>query len=293
MSSLKGDKTPYARLCHIVKWDDFDGYGFNLHAEKGKNGQYIGKVDDGSPSQAAGLKQGDRIVEVNEINIANETHKQVVERIKAFPNETKLLVLDQEADEYFRANNVIVKGTMASVKVIKTPEKNPNSVDHEEGSDHGISTNEDARKSSGSNDTEHSDSTVTMANSSTIPATTMATTMTTTMTTTASSTTMSSLSSENEETTSIGRENGSANSRNSETTEAHVHGTGNGTGNGTGTGTGTGNGTVAGSTEPKQGLNLLQMSAKELRAQLAARKKYDPKKESIGFKDKFDIVQKL
>lgn len=292
MSSLKGDKTtPYARLCHIVKWDDFDGYGFNLHAEKGKNGQYIGKVDEGSPSQAAGLKQGDRIVEVNEINIANETHKQVVERIKAFPNETKLLVLDQEADEYFRANNVIVKGTMANVKVIKTPEKNPNSVDHdEEGSDRGISASENARKSSGSNDTEeHSDSTITMANASTIAATT-------TMTTTASSTTMSSHSSENEDTTSIGRENGSANSRNSETTEAHVHETGNstgGTGSGTDIGPSTGNGTVAGNTEPKQGLNLLQMSAKELRAQLAARKKYDPKKESIGFKDKFDIVQKL
>ena len=37
----------------------------------------------------------------------------------------------------------------------------------------------------------------------------------------------------------------------------------------------------------------LTMSAKELRAQLAQRKKYDPKKESLGFKDKFDIVQKL
>ncbi|XP_035739123.1 Na(+)/H(+) exchange regulatory cofactor-like protein nrfl-1 [Vespa mandarinia] len=273
MSSLKGDKTPYARLCHIVKWDDFDGYGFNLHAEKGKNGQYIGKVDEGSPSQAAGLKQGDRIIEVNEINIANETHKQVVERIKAFPNETKLLVLDHEADEYFRANNVIVKGTMANVKVIKTPERNPNSVDHEEGSDHGISADENARKSTGSNDTEHSDSTATTVNASTIAMTTT----TTMMTTTASSTTMSSLSSENEE-TSIARENGSTKSRNSETTEAHVHGTG--------------NGTVAGNNEPRQGLNL-KMSAKELRAQLAARKKYDPKKESIGFKDKFDIVQKL
>lgn len=56
---------------------------------------------------------------------------------------------------------------------------------------------------------------------------------------------------------------------------------------------GTGNGSVAGAnSEPRLGLNL-KMSAKELRAQLAARKKYDPKKESIGFKDKFDIVQKL
>ena len=142
MSSLKSDKIPCARLCHIVKWDDFDGYGFNLHAEKGKNGQFIGKVDDGSPSQAAGLRQGDRIIEVNEINIANETHKQVVERIKAFPSETKLLVVDQEADEYFRANNIVIKGTMANVKVIKTPEKNPNSIVQEELNGSNASTDE-------------------------------------------------------------------------------------------------------------------------------------------------------
>lgn len=83
-----------ARLCHIMKWDHFDGYGFNLHAEKGKAGQYIGKVDDGSPAEAAGLRQGDRILEVNGESIANKTHKQVVEAIKGLPNETKLLVVD-------------------------------------------------------------------------------------------------------------------------------------------------------------------------------------------------------
>ncbi|XP_028045706.1 uncharacterized protein LOC105834794 isoform X1 [Monomorium pharaonis] len=129
MSSFKDDKVPCARLCHIVKWDDFNGYGFNLHAQKGKNGQFIGKVDEGSPSQAAGLRQGDRIIEVNEIDIANETHNQVVERIKAFANETKLLVVDQEADDYFRDNNIVIKGTMSNIKVIKTPERNPNSVE--------------------------------------------------------------------------------------------------------------------------------------------------------------------
>lgn len=267
MSSLKGDKTVYARLCHIVKWEDFDGYGFNLHAEKGKNGQYIGKVDDGSPSQAAGLKQGDRIVEVNEINIANETHKQVVERIKAFPNETKLLVVDHEADEYFRANNIIVKGTMANVKVIKTPERNPNTVENEEGSDHGSAiVNENPRKSSGSNDTVNSDSTPTTT--MTAPSA-MATATTTTMTTSSTS------SSENEETAA--RENGNNGTTSNETVPSSGHVTGNGS---------------VGGSEPRQGLNL-KMSAKELRAQLAARKKYDPKKESIGFKDKFDIVQKL
>ncbi|CAK9819903.1 Na(+)/H(+) exchange regulatory cofactor NHE-RF2 [Anthophora plagiata] len=271
MSSLKGDKAPCARLCHIVKWDDFDGYGFNLHAGKGKNGQFIGKVDDGSPSQAAGLRQGDRIVEVNEINIANETHKQVVERIKAFPNETKLLVVDQEADEYFRANNIVIKGTMANVKVNKTPEKNPNSIEQEELNGSNASVDENVQKSSGSNDTATSHS-----ESSTVSA----------------SATRSENESERDE-VAAARENGNANNTRNDSTAELVHATGNGnvTGNANGSDNGNDNGN---GNEPRQqqGLNL-KMSAKELRAQLAARKKYDPKKESIGFKDKFDIVQKL
>lgn len=66
----------------------------------------------------------------------------MVERIKAFPNETKLLVVDQEADEYFKASNIVIKGTMANVKVIKTPEKNPNSVEQEELNGNNTSTDE-------------------------------------------------------------------------------------------------------------------------------------------------------
>lgn len=76
MSSLPDD-APSPRLCIIVKWPDFEGYGFNLHAEKSKPGQYIGKVDDNSPAEAAGLREDDRIIEVNGVNIANENHKQV------------------------------------------------------------------------------------------------------------------------------------------------------------------------------------------------------------------------
>lgn len=92
------NKNPNARLCHIMKWENFDGYGFNLHAEKGKSGQYIGKVDEGSPAEAAGLRQGDRILEVNGESIVNKNHKQVVEAIKGLPNETKLLVVDPADD---------------------------------------------------------------------------------------------------------------------------------------------------------------------------------------------------
>ncbi|XP_026472965.1 Na(+)/H(+) exchange regulatory cofactor NHE-RF2 [Ctenocephalides felis] len=91
MSQVSGHEK--ARLCHVIKSETFDGYGFNLHAEKGKIGQFIGKVDEGSPAEKAGLKQGDRILEVNGASIANETHKQVVQRIKSVPNETRLLVI--------------------------------------------------------------------------------------------------------------------------------------------------------------------------------------------------------
>ncbi|KAJ2952696.1 hypothetical protein O0L34_g7039 [Tuta absoluta] len=86
--------TPIApRLCRIKKVPDFDGYGFNLHAEKGKPGHYIGKVDAGSPAETAGLRTGDRVLEVNGHSIGNETHKQVVARIKERSDDAELLVV--------------------------------------------------------------------------------------------------------------------------------------------------------------------------------------------------------
>lgn len=115
------------RLCHIIKWSDFDGYGFNLHAEKGKPGQYIGKVDEASPAEAAGLKEGDRIIEVNGVNINNENHKQVVQRIKTLPEETKLLVVDAEADNYFKTKGIVIKNTHPNVVYLKTPVPRPHS----------------------------------------------------------------------------------------------------------------------------------------------------------------------
>lgn len=112
---------PAPRLCHLIKWPDFDGYGFNLHAEKSKAGQYIGKVDEDSPAQFAGLREGDCIVEVNGVNIANENHKQVVERIKAVPNETKLLVVDEEGKKWYKERKIVVKSTQHNVIFNKTP----------------------------------------------------------------------------------------------------------------------------------------------------------------------------
>lgn len=119
------DDAPAPRLCHLVKWPDFDGYGFNLHGEKSKPGQYIGKVDKDSPAELAGLKANDRIIEVNGTNISIENHKQVVQRIKAISNETKLLVVDEEADKFYKSRNITIKGSLPNVTCMKTPVPRP------------------------------------------------------------------------------------------------------------------------------------------------------------------------
>jgi len=106
---------PAPRECHVKKWQHFDGYGFNLHAEKNKPGQFIGKIDPGSPAEKAGLKEGDRIVEVNGVNVNQENHKQVVQRIKAVPDETKLLVVDKKCEDFHRQNEIVVKNSLEYV----------------------------------------------------------------------------------------------------------------------------------------------------------------------------------
>lgn len=127
MAKNENGKIHTPRLCHVIKKDDFDGYGFNLHAEKGKPGQYIGKVDDGSPAETAGLKQGDRIIEVNGVNIGSETHKQVVQRIKAIASEVQLLVVDPSVP--VTKDNKLVDPPPRNGSVITTvPQKQPTTV---------------------------------------------------------------------------------------------------------------------------------------------------------------------
>lgn len=111
------------RSCHVIKRADFVGYGFHLHAEKGKPGQFIGKVDPDSPAEDAGLRQGDRIVEVNGVPINQESHKEVVERIKALEQEVRLLVLDSSQDPTGTA--LAKKDTSATVTNTNGTNKSP------------------------------------------------------------------------------------------------------------------------------------------------------------------------
>uniref|UniRef100_A0A8C9MSS7 Na(+)/H(+) exchange regulatory cofactor NHE-RF n=1 Tax=Serinus canaria TaxID=9135 RepID=A0A8C9MSS7_SERCA len=97
---LNGQKELCPRLCHLKKGPN--GYGFNLHSEKSRPGQFIRSVDPDSPAARAGLRPQDRLVEVNGINVEGLRHSEVVSHIKARESEARLLVVDPETDEYFK-----------------------------------------------------------------------------------------------------------------------------------------------------------------------------------------------
>uniref|UniRef100_A0AAG5DJW9 PDZ domain-containing protein n=1 Tax=Anopheles atroparvus TaxID=41427 RepID=A0AAG5DJW9_ANOAO len=294
-----------ARLCHVVKRPDFDGYGFNLHAEKGRPGQYIGKVDDASPAEGAGLRQGDRIIEVNGTNITTETHKKVVELIKAVPNETRLLVIDPRADAndlklaLAKSAAAATAAAAAATATTNGTANNNNNNDNNNTISNGTSNGHHANGTAGQKNDNKKDAAVLPAEDKTTPKTS------------------------GNGTTAIINNNNSINNNN------HSSSNGNGTTtagsgadtpamekiiddtkkvltvtdgaavgkmalNGTATAQTNGNGTA--STEPSkaEGKKLnLPMTAAEMRAQLAARKKYDPKSEVCDLRKKYEIIQKM
>ncbi|KAI4799481.1 hypothetical protein KUCAC02_016903 [Chaenocephalus aceratus] len=94
------------RLCHMQNGSS-GGYGFNLHSEKSRPGQFIRAVDDSSPAQQAGLKPQDKILQVNGVSVKDMQHSEVVAAIKAGGEETSLLVVDAETEEFFKMCDVL------------------------------------------------------------------------------------------------------------------------------------------------------------------------------------------
>ncbi|XP_074540588.1 Na(+)/H(+) exchange regulatory cofactor NHE-RF2 isoform X2 [Halichoeres trimaculatus] len=111
------------RLCFLTKGDS--GYGFHLHGERNRGGQYIRKVEPGSSADMAGLRPGDRVVEVNGENVENESHHQVVNRIREVPHRTRLLVVDKDTDDYLRRHGLTCTEDLAIEMGTLSPRPSP------------------------------------------------------------------------------------------------------------------------------------------------------------------------
>ena len=105
---------PAPRLCTLTKKEDHDGYGFSLYKKKNTPGQFIGAVESGSPAEEAGLREGDKLIEVNEVNVTQESHRQVVQRVRELPSEVTLLVVDNECDDYHKEKKIKINNIFSS-----------------------------------------------------------------------------------------------------------------------------------------------------------------------------------
>ncbi|XP_055014429.1 Na(+)/H(+) exchange regulatory cofactor NHE-RF2-like [Boleophthalmus pectinirostris] len=118
---MEGELRP--RLCFLTKGER--GYGFHLHGERNKGGQFIRKVEPGSCADLAGLRAGDRLVEVNGENVENATHHEVVNRIREVDFRTRLLVVDRETDEYLHSRGLACTEALAIEMGTLSPRPSP------------------------------------------------------------------------------------------------------------------------------------------------------------------------
>merc|ERR1712013_906725 len=95
-------------------------------------GQYIGKIDGGSPAEAAGLQEGDRIVEVNGANVGMENHKQVVSRIRSSGEACVLLVADKDCDTWHRDHGSVIRSSLAYIVISSSRRNNEEEEDEKE-----------------------------------------------------------------------------------------------------------------------------------------------------------------
>ncbi|KAJ8389172.1 hypothetical protein AAFF_G00123780 [Aldrovandia affinis] len=92
------------RLCVLERGSN--GYGFHLHGEKGKTGQFVRLVEPDSPSESSGLRAGDRLVFVNGESVENDSHQQVVSRIRATGGKLELIVVDEDTEQLLKKYNM-------------------------------------------------------------------------------------------------------------------------------------------------------------------------------------------
>ncbi|CAF0919903.1 unnamed protein product, partial [Brachionus calyciflorus] len=76
------------RLCHLLTWPKYDGYGF--YVAYTNDGCYVKNVEPNSPAQLGGLRDYDRIIEIDNKAITNSSDKNTIMKLI---NKRKLLNL--------------------------------------------------------------------------------------------------------------------------------------------------------------------------------------------------------
>uniref|UniRef100_A0A8C9NE65 PDZ domain containing 1 n=1 Tax=Serinus canaria TaxID=9135 RepID=A0A8C9NE65_SERCA len=104
---------PQPRLCYLVKEET--GYGFSLKRQKGL---FIVELSSQGAAAKAGVQNNDRLIEINGKNVENDTHEEVVEKVKKSENHVMFLLSNEETDRYFTSQRIALNKESASLKLL-------------------------------------------------------------------------------------------------------------------------------------------------------------------------------
>lgn len=62
----------------VLKRKEGETFGFHLNVEKGRKGHVIRQIDSQGVAERSGLRDGDYLLEVNEMFVDNMKHKEVI-----------------------------------------------------------------------------------------------------------------------------------------------------------------------------------------------------------------------
>ncbi|KAF4113289.1 NHERF family PDZ scaffold protein 4b [Onychostoma macrolepis] len=89
---------PSPRVC-VLKKEEGETFGFRLRVERGQQGHIIRQLDSLGVAERSGLKNGDRLLEINEMFVDNLEHMEVAHRIQVSGSHLCFLMLDEKAYE--------------------------------------------------------------------------------------------------------------------------------------------------------------------------------------------------
>ncbi|XP_059728517.1 Na(+)/H(+) exchange regulatory cofactor NHE-RF3 [Haemorhous mexicanus] len=107
---------PQPRLCYLVKEET--GYGFSLKSTEGQKGLFIVELSSQGAAAKAGVQNNDRLIEINGKNVENDTHEEVVEKVKKSENHVMFLLSNEETDRYFTSQRIALNKESASLRLL-------------------------------------------------------------------------------------------------------------------------------------------------------------------------------
>ncbi|KAG2456973.1 NHRF3 protein, partial [Polypterus senegalus] len=129
MNGMAGT-TPKPKLCYMVK--DKSGYGFSLKTVKNDSGIFMTDVKASGVAEKAGVKNDDRLIEINNENVEKCTHEQAVAKVKQAGNSVVFLLVDEETYNYYKNAGMKITNEMANLKLL--PHK-PRTIELAKGED--------------------------------------------------------------------------------------------------------------------------------------------------------------